>query len=96
MSAAEGPAFPGLRSLSAGAPLSWIAAGWADLCAAPGASLFYGAAFVAIGYLLNVFFASSPHITLALATGFTLIGHATWHAYRALIAPPDESPHAQG
>lgn len=30
MSAPEGDAFPQLRSVNAGAPLSWIAAGWCD------------------------------------------------------------------
>jgi uncharacterized membrane protein len=74
MNEPEAQVFPTLRSVSAGAPLTWIAAGWADLRAAPAASLFYGAAFVLMGYLMGVFFASSPHITLALATGFTLIG----------------------
>lgn len=67
-------AFPTILSVSAGAPFAWLAAGWRDFRAAPGASLFYGIAFVVMGYLLNTFFASSPHITLALGTGFTLIG----------------------
>ncbi len=66
--------FPRIKSVSAGAPFAWLAAGWRDFGAAPGASLFYGIAFVIMGYLLNTFFASQPHITLALGTGFTLIG----------------------
>lgn len=55
MKESDAQVFPTLRSVSAGAPLSWIAAGWADLRAAPAASLFYGAAFVVIGYLMGVF-----------------------------------------
>lgn len=67
-------AFPTILSVDIGAPFAWLAEGWRDFRAAPGASLFYGVAFVVMGFLLNVFFASSPHITLALGTGFTLIG----------------------
>jgi uncharacterized membrane protein len=67
-------AFPVIVTVCASAPFAWLAAGWRDFRAAPGASLFYGIAFVIMGYLLNAFFASQPHITLALGTGFTLIG----------------------
>ncbi len=73
-SASAEKVFPTLVRVGAGAPFAWIAAGWRDFRAAPGASLFYGIAFVIMGYLLNTFFASSPHITLALGTGFTLLG----------------------
>jgi len=66
--------FPKIETVSTGAPFAWLAAGWRDFRAAPGASLFYGIAFVVMGFILNAFFASSPHITLALGTGFTLIG----------------------
>ena len=66
--------FPTIVSVDARAPFAWLAAGWRDFWAAPGASLFYGIAFVIMGYLLSAFFASRPHITLALGTGFTLIG----------------------
>ncbi len=66
--------FPDIRSVNASAPFNWLAAGWQDFRAAPGASLFYGVVFVIMGYLLGAFFASSPHITLSLATGFTLLG----------------------
>ncbi|MDH3287375.1 MAG: DUF2189 domain-containing protein [Betaproteobacteria bacterium] len=67
-------AFPTIVSVSIRAPFAWLAAGWQDFRAAPGASLFYGLAFVGMGFLLNALFASRPHITLALGTGFTLIG----------------------
>ncbi|KPK20289.1 MAG: hypothetical protein AMJ67_02260 [Betaproteobacteria bacterium SG8_41] len=66
--------FPTVVSVSMRAPFAWLAAGWQDFRAAPGSSLFYGLAFVGMGYLLNAFFASRPHITLALGTGFTLLG----------------------
>lgn len=74
MAAQTKAAFPTIASVNVGAPFSWIAAGCRDFRAAPGASLFYGIAFVIMGYLLNAFFASQPHVTLALGTGFTLIG----------------------
>lgn len=70
---AEQP-FPTILDVDMRAPFAWLAAGWRDFRAAPGASLFYGIAFVVMGYLLNAFFASRPHITLALGTGFTLLG----------------------
>lgn len=66
--------FPTIVSVSIRAPFAWLAAGWRDFRAAPGASLFYGIAFVGMGFLLNALFASRPHITLALGTGFTLLG----------------------
>lgn len=66
--------FPKILTVSTGAPFAWLAAGWRDFRAAPGASLFYGLAFVGMGFVLNALFASRPHITLALGTGFTLIG----------------------
>lgn len=70
---AEQP-FPTILEVEIRAPFAWLAAGWRDFRAAPGASLFYGIAFVVMGFLLNAFFASRPHITLALGTGFTLLG----------------------
>jgi len=68
------PPFPTILDVDMRAPFAWLAAGWQDFRAAPGASLFYGIAFVVMGYALNAFFASRPHITLALGTGFTLLG----------------------
>ena len=70
---AEQP-FPTILEVEIRAPFTWLAAGWRDFRAAPGASLFYGIAFVVMGFILNALFASRPHITLALGTGFTLIG----------------------
>ena len=66
--------FPTILEVDRRAPFAWLAAGWRDFRAAPGASLFYGLAFVGMGYVLNAFFSSRPHITLALGTGFTLLG----------------------
>ncbi len=66
--------FPTILEVDMRAPFAWLAAGWRDFRAAPGASLFYGLAFVGMGYVLNAFFSSRPHITLALGTGFTLLG----------------------
>lgn len=42
---------PGVRSITAGRPFAWLAAGLRDLRAAPGPSLFYGIVFALVGYL---------------------------------------------
>ena len=68
------PRFPRLRSVPFTAPARWLKLGWADLCRAPAASLFYGGTFVVMGFLLQFFFSGQPHVTLGLATGFTLVG----------------------
>ena len=64
--------FPTIREVDAMAPLRWIARGWRDLVTGPG--LFYGIAFVAMGWSLQAYLADQPHVTLALGTGFALIG----------------------
>jgi uncharacterized membrane protein len=70
-SAAESP-FPEARVVAPGAPWRWLAAGLADMRAAPGASLFYGAFFAAMGAAL-MFFVNSAAVELALVTGFLLV-----------------------
>jgi len=71
----EAPAessFPRIVSVGASAPLRWLALGWRDLVTGPG--LFYGVAFVLMGWSLQAFLADRPYITLALGTGFALVG----------------------
>lgn len=66
--------FPTIRQVDANAPFAWLRAGWGDMKRAPAASLFYGAAFAAMGMLLHLYLRDDPGITLGLATGFTLVG----------------------
>lgn len=70
---ASGPGgFPRAVAVDARAPLRWLARGWRDLVTGPG--LFYGIAFVAMSWSLQAYLADQPHVTLALGTGFALIG----------------------
>ena len=63
-----------LRPLGWGAPLRWLACGWRDFSRCPGIGLFYGACFMAMGWLLMTAFAHAPAYVLALSAGFLLIG----------------------
>ena len=71
----ERPAFliP-LRPLGWGAPLRWLASGWRDFTRCPGIGLFYGACFMAMGWLLMTAFEHAPAYVLALSAGFLLMG----------------------
>jgi uncharacterized membrane protein len=64
--------WPRVRRPAPGALRRWFAAGWADLAAAPGPSLFYGTALAIMGLLLTRFFGGA--IGIALTTGFLLVG----------------------
>jgi uncharacterized membrane protein len=66
--------FPPVRRIDGGAPLRWLAAGWRDLRAAPAASLFYGAAFAVMGWLIYLIFRHAHEYTSALTAGFLLLG----------------------
>jgi uncharacterized membrane protein len=66
--------FPTVRRVPVGAPLRWIAAGWADLRAAPGVSLFYGAAFATMGWALYAAFSFAVQYVSSLTGAFLLIG----------------------
>jgi uncharacterized membrane protein len=74
MARSEEDAFvwPRVKPLAPGAPGRWLAAAWADLKAAPGPSLFYGAVLALMGFLLTRFFGGA--IGIALTTGFLLVG----------------------
>ncbi len=55
-------------------PFHWLALGWRDFSRAPLIGLFYGACFVAMGWLLLACFQRAPEYTLALSAGFLLMG----------------------
>lgn len=63
-----------LRTLRWSDPLRWLALGWRDFTRCPGLGLFYGAAFVAMGYALMKVFEEAPAYVLALSAGFLLVG----------------------
>lgn len=64
----------GLRRLSAGEPLRWLARGCRDFVRAPGIGLCFGACFVAMGWALLTVFESAPAYLLWLSAGFLLVG----------------------
>jgi len=55
-------------------PLQWLKLGWQDLQRAPADAMFYGAAFVLMGYLLNTYFNYAPEYMITLAALFLLAG----------------------
>ena len=63
-----------LRPLALSAPLHWLVAGWRDFLRCPGIGLFYGACFMAMGWLLMTVFEHAPAYVLALSAGFLLTG----------------------
>ena len=63
-----------LRPLGLGDPLRWLALGWRDFLRCPGIGLFYGACFMAMGWLLTAVFEHAPAYVLALSAGFLLTG----------------------
>ncbi|HEX7250974.1 MAG TPA: DUF2189 domain-containing protein [Burkholderiales bacterium] len=60
------------KAVAPGALRRWLVAGWRDLAAAPGPSLFYGAVLAGMGFLLTNWFAGA--VGIALTTGFLLVG----------------------
>jgi len=66
--------FPAIRTVALTAPLRWIAKGASDLRAASGASLFYGVAFSAMGWMIYLVLQHAYEYTLALTAGFLLLG----------------------
>ncbi len=55
-------------------PLRWLAAGWSDLLAHPGISLFYGLCFWGMAAGLAAVFHAKPEYTLSLVSGCLLAG----------------------
>lgn len=64
--------WPRTRRVPLTAPLHWLGRGFADLLAAPRASLFYGVLLALMGLLLTRYYGGA--VGLALTTGFLLIG----------------------
>src|SRR5688500_14607264 len=63
-----------LRLLHFRDPLRWLARGFADFRQAPLIGLFYGAAFMVMGWALMRVYERAPAYVLALAAGFLLMG----------------------
>ena len=60
----SGLPFPRVRDIGFGAPFHWLARGLDDLKAAPGPSLFYGACFALMGFLISVVFRHAYALSL--------------------------------
>lgn len=65
---------PVVHHVSVTQPLFWLRQGLNDLRKAPADAMFYGAAFVLMGYLLISYFDSAPQFVLTLSTLFLLGG----------------------
>jgi len=63
-----------VRDLPWYTPLSWLRLGLGDMRATPSGTLFYGIAFVAMGWCLRALFGYAPEHTMTLITGFLLAG----------------------
>lgn len=67
--------FPVVRSgLPLSAPLRWLAAGWQDMRSCGFASLFYGASFAVMGWLMLLAFNFAVQLVSGLTAGFMLVG----------------------
>lgn len=79
---------PALKPLRWGDPLRWLARGWRDFLRAPAIGLFYGAAFMVMGWALAKVYEQAPAYVMALAAGFLLMGPflclGLYHVSRAL------------
>ena len=77
-----------LRRLGWRDPLRWLSAGVRDFAKAPGIGLFYGAAFMVMGWALARVYENAPAYVMALAAGFLLTGPflclGLYHVSRAL------------
>jgi uncharacterized membrane protein len=65
---------PAVRRVTPAAAFGWLAKGWADFRSHPLASLFYGACFAAMGWLIALTFRHAYEYVSALVTGFFLVG----------------------
>lgn len=67
--------FPTVRAnVPLTAPMEWLRAGWQDFRACCGASLFYGACFLVMGWILVLTFWRAVHLASAVTAGFLLVG----------------------
>lgn len=65
---------PVVRHVTPADAVHWLRLGFRDLQKAPADSLFYGAAFVLMGYLLTLYFDMAPEMVITLSTLFLLAG----------------------
>lgn len=65
---------PRVRLINSEQPWHWLEAGWHDILKTPLASFFYGILFVIMGYLLTTMVVEKFYLSLALTTGFLLVG----------------------
>jgi uncharacterized membrane protein len=63
-----------VKPLSMTAPLRWLRQGATDLRARPWPSVFYGACFALMGWILALLLRGSPGMMLAMTAGFLLVG----------------------
>lgn len=75
----QAPRAPGafdlpLRTLHMGDVWRWLSLGTRDFARAPVIGLFYGACFIAMGWMLLAVFERAPEYVLALSAGFLLMG----------------------
>jgi len=66
--------FPRVRNIDFDAPFRWLSRGLDDLKASPGPSLFYGACFALMGFLVSLVFRHAYAYVSALVSGFLLVG----------------------
>ena len=71
---AKRSAFPSVREITFGQPLTWLANGWRDFLAHPLQSAFYGVCFALMGWLIAFTFRNAYQYVSALVTGFFLVG----------------------
>ena len=72
----QGPEIvPGINEITLDHPWQWIAAGWRDFQQTPMVSLSYGLIFVAVSYLLTIFFYTGDlfYLVPPLAAGYFLV-----------------------
>lgn len=67
-------AIPQPRVVGLAEPFRWIVAGARDLAAHPGPSVFYGACFAVMGWLIVLTFRQATAYVSALVSGFFLVG----------------------
>ena len=67
--------FPMVRAgLPLTAPFDWLRAGWNDLRACGNASIFYGACFAVMGWVLVLTFWRAVQLASAVTAGYLLVG----------------------
>ncbi|MBI1206578.1 MAG: DUF2189 domain-containing protein [Azospirillum sp.] len=67
-------------------PFRWLAAGWRDLCRAPGVSLGLGLLFVAAGFAIvaGLDYLDQEHLIAPLASGFLIVAPALTVGFYAI------------